>query len=119
MKITKDKMEEIFRRVGVLPERWEKHGDLDIYVADGFVSPQNFWKFQWKFGNFLNDGEFPLGAYVTAWFIGKDEEIVQACPFACEPFHDTGLSIEAKKLARINTAMKGAKDYLGKVSLNG
>lgn len=119
--MNKDKMEDIFRRVGITPERREKHGNFDVFVADGFVSPQNFWKFQWKFGNLLNAEEFPLGAYLTAWFIAKDDEIIQACPFVCDAFHDTGLTLEAKKMARVNTALLGANDELKKrrTSLNG
>lgn len=106
--MNKDTIERIFLSVGIHPEKRESYKDHEIFVGDGFVSPQSFWKFQWKFPNLLNAKEFPFGAYVTFWFAGQGDRIVDGRPFVCDAFHDPQYDINSKKLARINTAIKDA-----------
>lgn len=106
--MNKDTIERIFSAVGIKPERRETVGDIDIFVGDGFVSPLNFWKFQWKFPNLLTGEEFPFGAYVTCWFAAQGETIVDGRPIVCDAFHDKHYDISSKKQARLNTAVKDA-----------
>jgi hypothetical protein len=119
--VNKDKIETIFRSVGLMPEERLKVGNFDVFLGDGFVSPSDFWKFR-KFPNFLSEDEFSLGAYVTLWWVGKDENCKDGGLLACEPFHERGYDLETKKKARLQAALKQAEgriDSLKKAGLNG
>lgn len=106
--MNKDQIEQKFRQAGLIPEDRVKVGNFDVFLGDGFVTPGNFWKFR-KFPNFLSEEEFPFGAYVTLWWVGKDENCRDGGVLACEPFHEKGYDLETKKKARLQAALNQAE----------
>ena len=115
--MNKDKIETIFRSVGLLPEDRIHLGNFDVFLGDGYVSPANFWKFR-KFEDFLNDDDFPMGAYVTLWWVGKDEQCKDGGLLACEPFHDNQYGPETRKQARLQAALNQAEGRIQSLKKN-
>lgn len=115
--MNKDKVEHIFRTVGLLPEDRLKVGNFDVFLGDGYISPSNFWKFQ-KFPNFLSMDDFPMGAYVTLWWVGKDENLKDGGLIACEPFHEREYDLETRKKARLQAALNQAEGRIESLRKN-
>lgn len=115
--MNKDKIETIFRSVGLLPEDRVKVGNFDVFLGDGFISPANFWKFR-KFSGFLSEDDFPMGSYVTLWWIGTDENCRHGGLLACEPFHDREYDLETRKKSRLQAALDQAIAASKKVRLD-
>jgi hypothetical protein len=106
--MNRERMEQIVRIAGMKPERRERHGDYEIFVADGFSLPPHS-KFK-RFG--IEPEEFPHGMYATLWFVAKDENLDAGGVFFCEAMHDKNLDMATKKQARVNTAIKEASGFL-------
>lgn len=70
--MNKDKLERIFSQVGLKPVKREKAGDYEIFYGDGFSRPPHL---RWQSRNELKPEEFPHGAFVTFWWVGKDEKL--------------------------------------------
>lgn len=101
--ITKEKMEAMCRKAGMIPEKRINIDGYDVYIADGFSFIPHIAYF--KFG--VEPGEFPYGAFCTIWFIAKDENLSVGLPLIFDANHD--LNIEDRKHARINRAIVDAK----------
>lgn len=106
--MNKDQIEQKFRQAGLTPADRVKVGNFDVFLGDGFVSPANFWKFQ-KFPSFLSEQEFPFGAWVTLWWVGKDEECRDGGVLACHAFHEREYDVETRKKARLQAALNQAE----------
>lgn len=116
---SKDKIEKMCRAAGLKPERRSKIRGLDVLIADGFsLPPHNAFR---RFGVAAKD--FPRGCYVTFWWLMKGEErMFIGCPLMFEALHDPELGAGSKKLARINAALKHAREIaenMKRKSLNG
>jgi hypothetical protein len=108
IKVNKDMMERACRKAGMKPEKRETINGREVFIADGFSAiPDITFK---RFG--VDKGEFPMGAYVTMWWVAKDEKLDVGRPILFDAFHDVGLSIDDKKRARINRAMVEASKFL-------
>lgn len=116
--MNKDKIEQIFRRTGLRPEERVKVGNFDVFLGDGFVSPSNFWMFQ-KFPDFLSIKEFPFGAHVTLWWVGKDENCKEGGLLACNAFHEIEYDAETRKKARLTAALKQAEGRINSFKRHG
>lgn len=107
--IGKNKIEKMCREAGMKPARRATIDGVEVFIADGFSAPPH-WAFR-KFG--INHSEFPMGMYVTLWWASKgDEKLDTGQPLFFEPFHNPEIGQGSRKLARINAAMKEAKDFL-------
>lgn len=106
--MNKDDMERICRSAGMRPEKRETVHGYDVFIADGFSSIP--WIVFRRFG--VEPGEFPFGAYVTIWWIGKGEELDVGLPLIFDAFHDLHLPSDARQPARVNRAMVDAADFL-------
>ena len=110
-KLNKDRIEEMTRRSGLSPETREAMpGGLLLFMADGFVNPP-YAAFQ-RFG--LDAEEFPHGAYVTFWWLMRDEErLVVAAPLFFQFDHDVAtMALADRKRARLNKAREEARKVL-------
>lgn len=106
--MNKDDMERICRNAGMLPQKRTTMGEYDVFVADGFSElPAIAYR---RFG--VEPGEFPNGAFVTLWWIGKDEELDVGLPLIFDAHHDMHLPSDARQPARINRAMQDARSFM-------
>jgi hypothetical protein len=101
----KESLEALFAKIGLKPALREKAGDFDIFYGTGFSSaPHLAWRNR---GETVVD-DFPLGAFVTFWWIGKDDKLLTGRPV----FHEPVLIAQS---ARIDAARKDAMTHLGKL----
>ena len=105
--MNKDELEKMWRKSGGAPVSREQVGDYDLYFADGFSNAPHL-SFQYKFG--IEPGEFPLGMFVTLWWLGKGEKLHVGRPLFFEPD-------QTNKDARINAARDDAMRALQKLKL--
>lgn len=116
--MNKDKIETMFRRAGLVPEKREKVGDYEVFIGDGFSAPPHHA--YTRFG--VGPDEFSFGCYVTFWWVAKDEKLDTGHPLFFDAFHNPEYDTATKKQARINSALKDAVGFLHtrkKVALNG
>lgn len=109
MKLSKDKIEQMCRAAGMKPVERSKFRGYELFIADGFSTPPH-----WKFRHFgVGPHMYPLGAYMTLWWISKGEDKLDAgAMIHCDALHDAGQSKEYKQKLRINTAIKEATKFL-------
>jgi hypothetical protein len=98
MPTTKEQVEKVFRSVGVKPVLRENLQGYDFFVGDGFSRPPHF---RWQSRMEIQPGEYPMGAYVTFWWLGKDEKLLIGHPL----FFDW---MEVNQTARIAAARNDA-----------
>lgn len=97
------------RNAGMMPVDRGRIEGRSVYIADGFSAPPHH-KFR-RFG--LEPHEFPFGAFITLWWIEKGEgELDVGAPMIFDAFHNPEYSKETKQIARINTAMNHARDFI-------
>ena len=108
-KLDKQTLEKACRNAGMKPVRRDNIFGTSVYIADGFSSPPHY-KFR-RFG--IDPDEFPWGAFVTLWWLERGEgELDVGRPMIFDAFHDPQFSMETRQLARINSAMKDARDFI-------
>lgn len=105
--MNKNDLERICRNAGMRPEKRESIGDYEVFVADGFSSIPAIT--MQRFG--VEPGQFPNGAYVTLWWLGKGEDLLVGLPCIFDAHHDLHLPSDARKPARINRAMQDAEKF--------
>ena len=94
--MNKEELEETFRKVGCKPSHREKFGDYDIFYGTGISRPPHRpWADKEEMGG------FPLGAFVTFYWVGKNERLYFGRPL----FHEL---TELSEPARIDAARKDA-----------
>lgn len=105
----KDVIERACRAGGLLPVRRELINGVGVCVADGFsATPHIQFK---RFG--ASPGEFPFGAYLTIWWLEKGpDDFDIGVPLLFEAFHNPEYDVKTKQLARINTALVAANDFM-------
>jgi hypothetical protein len=103
--MNKDEIESVFRKVGCKPAQREKYGNYEIYYGTGTSMPPHL---VWASRENMDD--FPLGAFVTFYWVGKDEKLFFGRPL----FHNL---TELSESARINAARADAHRKLD--TLNG
>jgi hypothetical protein len=104
--MNKEKLERIFGAVGLQPVSREKAGDYEIFFGEGFSPAPHL---RWQQRGEIEPGEFPNGAFVTFWWIGKDETLFFGRPL----FFD---AIDTFQTTRLATARKDALGRLKKVA---
>lgn len=106
--MNKEKLEKIFRTGGVSPIDRVSLGKQDVFIGDGFsLMPHNAYR---KFG--VEPDEFPGGMYVTWWWLGKDEKLDVGRPLFFDAKHNPEYSREDRQQARVNAAVKEAKQFI-------
>jgi hypothetical protein len=111
----KEQLESTFSKSSLKPIHRTKIGTHDVFIADGFVEPEQLPMIQRKFGGAIPAGQmgrdtFPHGCWATIWMThGK---IASRGGLAlCNPDHDS-MSESSKQKARINFAVNAARDAL-------
>jgi hypothetical protein len=118
--MTKADMERICRAAAMPPVARETLDDgHEIFIADGFSLPPH-----WMHRHFgIEPTDFPRGAYATIWWAAKGEAGLDVgAPLYFDVGHDPSIPRESKQRARINAAIKDAKDHFArarKARLNG
>lgn len=105
----KNKIESICRRAGMKPVRRETIDGVEVFIADGFsMMPHPYYR---RFG--VEPFEFPQGMYVTLWWASKgDENLDIGQPLFFDVMHNPEYANGSKQLARINTAIKTAREFI-------
>lgn len=107
MKLDRQKIEQICWRAQLSLEKRQQLGPYELFIAAGESKPPHF-RYQ-RLG--LEPTDFPLGCYVTIWWLLKDEDsLVIAVPAFYEKNHDP--QIVDKKRARLNTCAQEAQAYV-------
>lgn len=108
-RITKTDMERMCRNAAMLPVHRATFDDgREIFIADGFSLPPHFA--HRHFG--VEPKDFPYGCYATMWWAAKGEdELHIGAPLYFDIAHDPSLPRESKQRARVNAAVKHAKDH--------
>jgi hypothetical protein len=111
MKLNKANVIRMMAKAGIEPALRETYRGFDIFIGDGFTDkPAVTLR---RFG--VEEGAFPNGAYVTAWFVAKGEdyfEIGAVIPF--DRFHDFHMDPFTKAQARVNRAKSIAQDFVNR-----
>lgn len=108
-KLTKQDIERICRNGCMEPAKRGKIDGAEVFIADGVSMPPHF--IHRRFG--IGPEQFPAGMYVTLWWLARGEDKLDVGSFLYfELLHDPMLTSAGKKRARINAAMKDAKDFL-------
>lgn len=109
--MNKHKIEDIARRSGMVPVSRTNIDGAEVFIADGFSSPDLIDVRFKRFG--ITKEDFPGGCFATLWWISRQEDKLDiGQPLFFELFHDRTMSSEGKKNARINTAVNEAKQFL-------
>lgn len=82
MEQEKNRIERVFDNLGLKPVTREKFGDYEIFYGDGFSKAPHFL---WQTRMEIQPGEFKNGAFVTFWWVGKDEKLLIGRPCFFEP----------------------------------
>lgn len=108
-KITKADMERMCRAAAMPPVHRDTLADgREIFIADGFSLPPHYA--HRHFG--VTPKDFPDGAYATMWWAGRGEDQLDVgAPLYFDVGHDPSIPRESKQKARINAAMKHAKEH--------
>lgn len=112
-KITKTDMERICRSAAMPPVHRDTLSDgREIFIADGFSLPPH-----WMHRHFgIAPKDFPYGCYATMWWAARgDEELDVGAPLYFDINHDPSLPRESKQRARINAAIKHAKEHFKRI----
>lgn len=110
MKLKKEIIESACRAAGLLPVRREVIRGTAVCIADGFSATPHI-----QFRRFGADdpAEFPFGAYLTIFWLEKSADDFEiGVPMLFAAFHNPEYDKETKKLARINTAINAANDFM-------
>lgn len=113
--MNKDKIERMCRAAGMKPVRRERISGAEVFIADGFsATPHVTYA---RFG--VEPYEFPGGCYATLWWLSRGEDKLDiGQPLFFELLHDSDQSHVGKRLARINAALKSARDFLAQRKRN-
>lgn len=112
-KVTKADMERICRAAAMPPVHRDKLADgREIFVADGFSLPPHYM--HRHFG--ITPSDFPYGAYATMWWAATgDEQLEVGAPLYFDVAHDPSMPSGSKQKARINAAIKHAKQHFARL----
>jgi hypothetical protein len=111
----KEQLEKTLSKSSLKPIHRSRVGVHDVYIADGFVEPDQLPMIQAKFGGAIPAGQmgrdtFPKGCWATIWMTqGKVASRGGLSLF--QPDHDS-MSEKSKQKARINFAVSKARDEL-------
>ena len=101
---TREDMERLMAKAQLRPELRENYRGYTLYIGDGFSEKPEF-HFK-KFG--VDKEDFDHGAYCTMWLIGEGENIRLGSGMLFDKHHDVWLTDEARKQARIRSAIQDA-----------
>lgn len=109
MKLNRDTVEKMMVGAQMQPAHKEKVGDYEVFVGDGYsFTPEATYK---RFG--AEPGDFNGGAFCTVWFVARDETFFEVgSPALYRTDHNPELDTSSKRRARINRAMKDAKEFI-------
>lgn len=109
MAIGKNKIETMCRNAGMAPAKRATIDGAEVFIADGFSAPPH-----WIYRHFgIGPTQFPFGMFATLWWASKgDEKLDTGQPLFFDAFHDPQYSAADKKRARVNTAIKEAREFL-------
>ena len=108
--MSKDKIEAMCRKAGLIPQAKRTVKGREVCIADGFsLFPHIAFA---RAGVKL--GEFPSGAFVTMWWLGRQEGMFALGePIFFDAFHDPHMEQGSKRQARINAALLRAERAIG------
>lgn len=118
---SKERLERFLSDTPIKPVLRTRVNGTEIFIADGFVTPEMYRGLEVKFGIPINVHEHPTGCFATLWYAdGK-----YACPSGIGYFsrlHDIeSIAVADQQTARINTIIEqaGSDNRLRRNRLNG
>ena len=105
----KTAIERICRAAGMAPVKRDNIRGAEVFVADGVSMPPHMA--YWRFG--IEPTEFPQGMYATLWWASKgDERLDTGQPLFFDAKHNPSLPVGSKQKARVNAALKSAREFI-------
>ena len=105
---TRNELDMFVREHGLIPYGVTEHRGMDIFIAESDLVKDK-----------VPAAEIPLGYWQVAWFVTKpdsheDMDIGRGIDFDAMHDLDKGWTAEAKREARIQTAIKDAESWIDK-----
>lgn len=112
---TKERLERFLSDTPIKPVFRTRVGDLEVYVADGYVTPEMYRGLDVKFGTSPEVEKFPMGCFATVWHSeGKPAGLSGVAYY--EAMHDVeSVSLNARQAARINRTLELARLSLARI----
>lgn len=103
---TRSDLDRFVREYGLSPVGVTSYKNRDIFVAETELETDRPYEYDW-------------GYFQTAWFVNScdaEEQFEVGSWIEFDAMHDSdeGWTPKAKRMARINSAMSAAKDYINK-----
>ena len=98
----KDQLETKFRRGGTVPTHREPMGDYDLYISEGYSKPPHL---QAQSIGIVEPGDFPLGMYLTIWWLGQGEKLFAGQPIAFD-------ALKTSQPTRLAEARRTAQKFM-------
>jgi hypothetical protein len=109
IRLDRTKIEAICDAAQLRLEKRLRVENYELFIAAGESKPPHF-RYQ-RFG--VEPTEFPLGCFVTIWWLMKDEDkLVVAVPAFYEKNHEAYLTDEGRLKARVNRCAQEAVAFL-------
>lgn len=112
---TKERLERFLSDTPIKPVMRTRINDIEVYVADGYVTPEMYRGLDVKFGLSPGLEKFPTGCFATVWHSeGKPAGLSGVAYF--EGLHDIeSIGLNSRQAARINSTLDLAKKSLSRI----
>lgn len=112
---TKERLERFLSDTPIKPIMRTSINGIEVYVADGYVTPDMYRGLDVKFGVSPDFQKFPVGCFATVWHSeGKVAGLSGVAYF--EGMHDIeSVSLNSRQAARINSTLRLARQSLAKI----
>ena len=112
---TKERLERFLSDTPIKPVlRTTVHG-IEVYVADGYVTPEMYRGLEVKFAVPVEQDQFPNGCYATVWHSEGNPAGLSGVAYY-EALHDVeSIGLNARQAARINKTVEMAGAALARI----
>jgi hypothetical protein len=112
---TKERLERFLSDTPIKPVLRTKLHGIEVYVADGFVTPEMYRGLELKFAVPVEKNKFPNGCFATVWHSeGKPAGLSGVAYY--EALHDVeSVGLNDRQAARINKTLELAGKGLAKI----
>lgn len=114
---TKERLEKFLADTPIKPvSRHTIHG-IEVYIADGFVKPEDYRGCNIRFGVPIERDIHPTGCFATIWHADSRTRGLSGVAYFHQ-FHDVNsISLSERQKARINFTLKEAEKALARTRL--
>lgn len=114
---TKERLERFLSDTPIKPILRTKVNGVEVFVADGFITPDMYTGCDLKFGTSPEKHEFPDGCYATVWH-AEGEPAGLAGVAYYKKLHDVEtMALTERTAARVKATLKLAEEGLRKAKI--